>query len=77
MELNLLNARTDMTDCESSLKSNMFQLRSFLDYDENVDIEPEIPLDVPEVEIGFDDALVKASRQQSLRQADGSPSARG
>lgn len=60
MELNLLNARTDMTDCESSLKSNMFQLRSFLDYDENVDIEPEIPLDVPEVEIGFDDALVKA-----------------
>jgi len=60
MELNLLNARTDMTDCESTLKSNMFQLRSFLDYDENIDIEPEIPLDVPEVEIRFDDALVKA-----------------
>lgn len=60
MELNLLNARTDMTDCESTLKSNMFQLRSFLDYDSNVDIEPQIPLDVPEVEISYDDALDKA-----------------
>lgn len=60
MELNLLNARTEMTDCESSLKSNMFQLRSFLDYDENVDIDPRIPLDVPEVEISYDDALTKA-----------------
>lgn len=60
MELNLLNAKTDMTDCESNLKSNMFQLRTFLDYDANIDIEPEIPLDVPEVEINFDDALVKA-----------------
>ncbi len=60
MELNLLNARTDMTDCESNLKSNMFQLRSFLDYEEDVEIEPEIPLDVPEVEIAYADALEKA-----------------
>lgn len=44
MELNLLDARTDMTDSESNLKSNMFQLRSFLDYGEDVDIKPEIPL---------------------------------
>lgn len=60
MELNLLNARTDLTDCESNLKSNMFTLRSFLDYGENVDIQPEIPLDVPEVEINYNDALEKA-----------------
>lgn len=60
MELNLLNAKTDLTDCESNLKSNMFQLRSFLDYDENVDIVPEIPLDVPEVEINYADALDRA-----------------
>lgn len=60
MELNLLDARTDMTDCESNLKSNMFQLRSFLDYGEDVEIKPEIPLDVPEVEIGYADALEKA-----------------
>lgn len=60
MELNLLNAKTEMTDCESSLKSNMFSLRSFLDYGENVDILPEIPLDVPKVEIAYADALEKA-----------------
>lgn len=60
MELNLLNAQTDMTDCESNLKSNMFQLRSFLDYGENIDIEPQIPIDVPEVEITYADALEKA-----------------
>lgn len=60
MELNLLNARTDLTDCESNLKSNMFQLRSFLDYDSDIDIDPEIPLDVPEVEIDYEDALDKA-----------------
>lgn len=60
MELNLLNARADLTDCESTLKSNMFKLRSFLDYGENVDIEPMIPLDVPLVEITYEDALSKA-----------------
>lgn len=69
MELNLLNARTDMTDCESNLKSNMFQLRSFLDYEEDVQIEPEIPLDVPEVEIAYQDALEKAlSNNQFAKQ---------
>lgn len=60
MELNLIDARSEMTDCESNLTSNMFQLRSFLDYGENVDIRPEIPLDVPEAEINYSDALEKA-----------------
>ncbi len=60
MELNLLNAKTDLTDRISTLKSNMFNLRSFLDYGENVDIIPQIPLDVPEVEINYNDALEKA-----------------
>lgn len=60
MELNLLNAKSDLTNCVSDLKSNMFNLRSFLDYGENVDIVPEIPVDVPEVEINYGDALEKA-----------------
>ena len=60
MELNLLNAKSDLTDCVSDLKSNMFNFRSFLDYGENVDIVPEIPVDVPEVEINYGDALEKA-----------------
>lgn len=60
MELNLLDARTDLTNCQSTLKSNMFQLRSFLDMGEDVNIEPEVPSEVPEVEIHFADALDKA-----------------
>ncbi len=60
MELNLLNARTSLTDCESSLKSNMFQLRSFLDFSEDLDIIPDIPLDVPEVDIPYSLAEEKA-----------------
>lgn len=60
MELNLLNAKTELTDCESTLKSNMFQLRTFLDYGENIEIIPQIPLDVPEVEINYNEALERA-----------------
>lgn len=60
MELNLLNARSDMTDCESELKSNMFTLRSFLDLEPTVEIEPEIPTSIPVVEVTYADALEKA-----------------
>ncbi|MDE6074226.1 MAG: TolC family protein, partial [Muribaculaceae bacterium] len=60
MELNLLNAQSDLTECQSNLKSNMFTLRSFLDLGENVDIEPEVPSSVPNVDITFDDALNRA-----------------
>ena len=60
MELNLLNAKSDLTNCESDVKNSMFQLRSFLDYDESVMLSTEIPLNVPEVEISYDDALNRA-----------------
>lgn len=66
MELNLLNAQQELTDCESNLKSNMFQLRSFLDYGDDVDLVPLIPSDVPEVEIPFDDALQRALENNSF-----------
>lgn len=57
MELNLLNAKSDMINCESDVKNSMFQLRSFLDFDESVSLSTEIPLDIPEVEISYDIAL--------------------
>ena len=60
MELNLLNAKSDLTECQSNVKSNMFTLRSFLDFGEDVDIEPEVPSAVPNVDITFDDALNRA-----------------
>lgn len=60
MELNLLNAKTEMTDCESNLKSNVFQLCTFLDLDLATQIEAEIPLDVPDLHIAYDEAYEKA-----------------
>lgn len=44
LELNKLNAQSTLTDSESSLKNNMFQLRSFLALDESEDLEPVLPL---------------------------------
>lgn len=60
MELNLLEARAELTDCESTLKSNMFSLRSFLSLDEDVDIIPIVPEDIPVAEINYTDALDRA-----------------
>ena len=66
MELNLLNARTELTQSESDLKSNMFQLRTFLDLGDDTELEPVIPLDIPEVEIVYGDALEKALANNSF-----------
>lgn len=60
MELNMLQAKASLTDAESAYKAAMFQLRSFLDYGEDVDIVPEVPRDVPRAEIPYNDALDKA-----------------
>lgn len=60
MELNLLNATAEYTDCESSLKSNMYQLRSFLNYDETVDLQPVVPSTVPVIDVVYADALERA-----------------
>lgn len=66
MELNLLDARTSLTDCESNLKSAMFRLQTFLGYDSSVEIKPEIPLSVPEIGIDYADALDKALANNSF-----------
>lgn len=60
MELNLLDAESELTDCESTRKSCMFQLRTLLDLGENVDIIPEPPSSVPSADILYEDALQKA-----------------
>lgn len=60
MELNLLNARSKMTDADSEHKSMMFQLKAFLDIDDATDIIPEVP-EVPHTRhVAYDDALNKA-----------------
>jgi len=60
MELNLLDARAELTTSESSLNSAMFTLRSFLDYGEDVELQPSVPAAVPGVEITYADALDRA-----------------
>lgn len=66
MELNLLEARTEVTDCESNYKSGMFQLMTFLDIDENEVLEVSLPHDMPSMEIKYDDALEKARTNNSF-----------
>ncbi len=60
MELNLLNAQSELTDNQSELRNCMFRLRSFLDLGEDVEIETEPPAAVPGVDISYADALAKA-----------------
>lgn len=60
MELNLLDARSTYTDAVSTLRSDMFTLRSFLDIDSDVEIVPVVPESVPQVSIDYGDALDRA-----------------
>lgn len=66
MELNQLNARSELTDCESDYRNAMFQLRSFLDMGEDAMPEPVMPDDAPDVQIGYDDVLDKALANNSF-----------
>ncbi len=60
LKLNVLEAQSDLTDAISTMKSDMFRLRTFLDYDECVVIEPIIPDNLPQVDVTYDDVLQKA-----------------
>lgn len=60
LELNQLNAQSTLTDAESDLKSSMFRLRSFLDLDQDVELEPVVPERVPDCDVVYADVLDKA-----------------
>ncbi len=57
MELSYLNADTELKQSRIDLEINKFELRSFLGYNENVDIELVIPVKTPELEVEVDRAL--------------------
>lgn len=57
MELNLLDADAEYTQCESTLKSNMFSLRSHLNLTDDIEIVPMVPSAVPIAHISYDHAL--------------------
>lgn len=60
LELNMLNARSAMTDNESALKSNMFKLRSFLALSEQDELNPIVPDTLPGVQLDYAQVLDKA-----------------
>lgn len=57
MELNCLNQKASLTSGESYCKSCMFALRTFLEYDSDVDLVPTVPEDIPDVDVNFSEAL--------------------
>ena len=66
LKLNMLKAQSTLTDYESSLKSNMFQLRSFLALGENEELEPILPDTLPSMLVNYQDALEKALANNSF-----------
>lgn len=68
LRLNVLDAQSSLTDNETTLKSNMFKLRSFLAIADNVDLEPVLPETAPSVEVYYDDVLQKALQNNSFAQ---------
>ena len=66
LKLNMLNAQSSLTDYESSLKSNMFQLRSFLALGEDEELEPILPDTLPSMLVNYQDALDKALANNSF-----------
>jgi outer membrane protein TolC len=60
MELAFLNAGAELNNARIQLEMNKFQLRSFLGYNETVDIELIIPVTIPDLEINVVTALEQA-----------------
>lgn len=66
LELNLLNAESDLTDCESGYRSSMFALKAFLDIDDDEPLEPVVPNAVSAGELRYADVLDKALTNNSF-----------
>ncbi len=57
MELSYLNAGTNLNQADVDLQIAKFQLRSYLGFNNQVDINLEIPKSIPKLEVKVDDAL--------------------
>jgi len=86
MQLTFLNAGTALNESQINLQIQQFQLRSFLGYNNNVNIELSIPNKIPKLEVDVQNALSLANEnnpeilsfnrqlieaQQSVAQAKG------
>ncbi|MEE4197507.1 MAG: TolC family protein [Bacteroidales bacterium] len=61
MELSLLNAGSDLNAARVDLEIRKFQLRSFLGFNEKVNLQLIIPKEIPELTVEVEDALSKAN----------------
>src|SRR5574344_1084853 len=66
LKLSALNAQSTLTDNESSLNSNMFQLQTFLNISDSTKIELQIPQNIPLMNIRYADVLDKALENNSF-----------
>ncbi|MDE6018450.1 MAG: TolC family protein [Muribaculaceae bacterium] len=66
LELNLLNAESSLTDRESNYRAAMFALKSFLDIEDDEDLEPAVPDEVPAGELNYAEVLDKALANNSF-----------
>lgn len=66
LRLNLLTARGTLTDARSNYKAKMFQLRTFLGYEEDVELDPVLPEGIPDAAVTYDAVLDKALQRNSF-----------
>ena len=64
LRLDVLTARSALTNSESTRQARQFALRSFLDVE--ADIEPVVPEDVPQVRLDYDNVLSHALHNNAL-----------
>ena len=66
LKLNALQGQADVTEAESNLNAQMFQLRSFLGVSEQEMLNPVLPESVPHLEMEYKDVLDKALERNSF-----------
>lgn len=66
LKLAALNAQSTLTSYESELNGNCFKLTSFLGLGENEIIEPDVPENVPNLQLQYNNVLDKALTNNSF-----------
>jgi Outer membrane protein len=68
LKLANLKAQAALTEAESNLNANMFQLRAFLGLSENQILEPIVPESAPNIHMEYNEVLDKALRKNAFAQ---------
>lgn len=66
LKLSALQAKASVTEAQSNLNANMFQLRAYLGLSEDDYIEPVLPESAPDLQMSYRDVLEKALANNSF-----------